>query len=43
VSVAAQKLEIDDGESDCRLAVEAFGGLARGDWWLGPAVPVDDG
>src|SRR5262245_62295 len=26
VSVAAQKPEIDNGESDCRLPVEAFGG-----------------
>src|SRR6516165_8283313 len=26
VSVAAEKPEIDNGESDCRLAVEAFGG-----------------
>jgi len=30
VSVAAQKPEIDNGESDCRLAVEAVGGGARG-------------
>ena len=43
MSVAAQKPKIDNGESDCRLAVEAVGGGARGDWWLGPAVPVDDG
>src|SRR5262249_41541058 len=43
VSVAAQKPEIDNGENDCRLAVEAVGSGARGDGWLGSAAPVDDG